>query len=139
MQDMAAGIYERLITEELQRCLRDLDPALVHRAPLDSGDAYDVLARHLGQLARRALRSVSGDGAPALVRQVELANQIADAIVALAPRSSPMMTSSARRETCCTRLRLLPPYPGRRASRFARRCPCRPARCSSTAETSRAS
>src|SRR5436309_88083 len=83
--DLPPGIYEQIVTDELQRRLRVLDPALVDRGPLDPGDAHEVLARHLAELARRALRSVTGADAAALVRQVDLANQIAEAIATLAP------------------------------------------------------
>src|SRR4051812_32843781 len=85
MTDLSPGIYERLITNELQIRLAQLDPALVDRDPLDPADAYEVLARHLEMLTRRALRSIAGDDAEALADQVALANRIADAIVALAP------------------------------------------------------
>jgi superfamily II DNA or RNA helicase len=79
------GIYEQLVTAGLSRDLRALDPTLVARAPLDPTDAHVVLARHLGLLVSRALRSVGGEGDVALARQVERANQIAAAIAELAP------------------------------------------------------
>ena len=85
MSDLTPGIYERLVTNELQRRLAELDAALVDRGPLDVGDAHEVLAYHLATLARRALRSVPGDDAEALARQVALANQIAEAIIAVTP------------------------------------------------------
>jgi hypothetical protein len=88
MADLPRGVYEQLVTERLEATLRSMDPALVDRGPIDPGDAHEVLARHLGQLARRALRSTGGDGATALVRQVELANRIAEAITALAPEAT---------------------------------------------------
>ncbi len=82
---MARGAYEQLITRELNRRLAALEPELVDRNPLDPGDAHDVLARHIALLARRSLRLVGGNDADGLVRQVELANQIAQAIDALTP------------------------------------------------------
>jgi superfamily II DNA or RNA helicase/HKD family nuclease len=85
MADLTPGIYERLVTNELQLRLAELDAAFVDRGPLDASDAHEVLARHLATLARRAFRSVPGDDAAALARQVALANQIAEAIIALAP------------------------------------------------------
>src|SRR4051794_13284088 len=88
MADLPRGVYEQLVTERLESTLLSMDPALVDRAPIDPGDAHEVLARHLAQLAHRALRSAGGDGTAALVRQVELANRIAQAITALAPEAT---------------------------------------------------
>src|SRR4051812_14514850 len=85
MTELSPGIYERLATEELQRTLAELSPDVVDRQSLDPAEADEILARHLGQLARRALRSVAGDGAEALRRQVDLANRIATAISEAAP------------------------------------------------------
>src|SRR3954468_2875491 len=85
MTELSPGIYERLVTEELQRTLAELSPDMVDRQSLDPAEADEILARHLGQLARRALRSVAGDGAEALRRQVDLANRIATAISEAAP------------------------------------------------------
>jgi len=65
--------------------LAELDAAFVDRGPLDPADAHEILARHVAALARRALRAVPGDDGAALGRQVALANQIAEAIIALAP------------------------------------------------------
>jgi hypothetical protein len=65
MADLPRGVYEELVTERLEATLRSLDPALVDRGPIDPGDAHEVLARHLGHLAHRALRSAGGDGAAA--------------------------------------------------------------------------
>src|SRR5262249_39919177 len=65
--------------------LAALDAALVDRGVLDAADAHEILARHLAALASRALGSVRGDEATALARQVALTNQIAKAIIELAP------------------------------------------------------
>src|SRR5688500_7279250 len=85
MADLTPGIYERLITNDLQLRLAALDDTLVDRGRLDAADGYEVLSRHLSNLIRRALRSVSGDDAVALARQVDLANEVAQAIMAIAP------------------------------------------------------
>ena len=85
MTVLPPGIYEQLVTNELQRRLLLLDPTIVDRDALDAGDAHEVLARHLGDLARRALRSVARDDDAALARQVDLANRIAAAIIDSAP------------------------------------------------------
>jgi superfamily II DNA or RNA helicase/HKD family nuclease len=62
-----------------------LDHDLAQRIALDPADAHEVLSRHIGDLARRALRSVSGRDV--LAAQVEVANQMAEAIRKLAPRA----------------------------------------------------
>jgi hypothetical protein len=85
VSEQAPGIYERLITAQLDRDLRALDRALVLREPLDPADAHEVLVRHLALLARRALRAVGGGSSETLVRQVELANKLATAIATLMP------------------------------------------------------
>jgi hypothetical protein len=71
---------------DLHRRLSRLDPTLVDREDLDPIDAHEVLARHLGQLARQALRFVGGPDAAALARQVDLANRIARAIAGAVPQ-----------------------------------------------------
>lgn len=85
MADLVPGVYEQLVTKQLQLLLAAIDDALVDRGELDPADAHQILASHLGDLARRALRSVHGDDAAAVARQVALANQIAGAIIAIAP------------------------------------------------------
>jgi hypothetical protein len=85
MQKLPPGIYERLVTTELHERLGLLDSILVDRGSLDAGDAHEILARHLGDLARRLLRAAGGEDATALVRQVDLANRMAQAITAIAP------------------------------------------------------
>lgn len=79
------GIYEQLVTAGLDRRLRQVSPTLVDREPLDPGDAEEVLARHLGDLARRALGSIGGDHPVRLARQVDAANRIAEMIASVAP------------------------------------------------------
>jgi superfamily II DNA or RNA helicase/HKD family nuclease len=85
MSDLPHGLYERLVTEDLDRQLRGVDPSLVDRDSLRPVDAHEVLARHVSRLARRALRAAGGDGPDALVRQVQLTNSITRAIADLAP------------------------------------------------------
>jgi HKD family nuclease len=88
MAELPHGLYDQLVTAGLDRQLGMLDPRSVEREKLDAGDAHEVLARHLGVLASRALLSVSGEGAEAVARQVELANLIAEAIAAVAPKAT---------------------------------------------------
>ncbi|GIG85478.1 DUF3427 domain-containing protein [Plantactinospora endophytica] len=88
MTELARGIYEHLITNELADKLQHLDPELVERAELDPADAHVVLARHLTGLAQRALRSVSGTDSDRLARQIEMANRIAESIAEIEPRAA---------------------------------------------------
>ena len=85
MTDLPLGLYEQLVTADLERRLRSVDPSLVDRDTLDPVDAHEVLARHVGRLARRALQAAGGDGPDALARQVQLTNSITRAIADLAP------------------------------------------------------
>ena len=85
VSELGPGLYEQLVTEAVERGLGMLDPTTIVRAPLDPGDAHEMLARHLSVLARRALRTTGGDSAEAVIRQVQLTNEIAQAISALAP------------------------------------------------------
>src|SRR5437879_1856534 len=85
MTELPEGVYEELVTRRLAERLRAFDPRLIDRVTIDPGDAHDVLGRHVGDLARRALLSVTGEGATKLSRQVDLANQIVEAIIAFAP------------------------------------------------------
>jgi superfamily II DNA or RNA helicase/HKD family nuclease len=85
MTDLPLGLYEQLVTEDLDHRLRSIDSSLVDRDSLDPVDAHEVLARHVGRLARRALRAAGGEGPDALARQVQLTNSITRAIADLAP------------------------------------------------------
>jgi hypothetical protein len=85
--ELAPGIYERLVTGEVDRQLHAINTSLVERARLDAGDAHEVLARHVTELARRVLRSVGGDSKDRIERQVEFTNRMIRAIVSLAGES----------------------------------------------------
>jgi hypothetical protein len=62
-RELADGIYEHLVTEELESALAALEPArkrvITH---LDDGDAHIALARHLGREVERALAALSREG-----------------------------------------------------------------------------
>ena len=88
MADLPRGVYEHVVTVGLEGLLAGVDADLVQRAALDPADAHEVLARHVASLARRALRSVPGTDADRLARQVELANDMARAIIAIFPRGA---------------------------------------------------
>jgi superfamily II DNA or RNA helicase/HKD family nuclease len=85
MEHVPAGIYEHLLTEELDRRLSSVDGERLQLGGLDPADAHESLTRHIAALTRQALRSAGGDGEAGLSRQVELANSIVKAIAALAP------------------------------------------------------
>jgi superfamily II DNA or RNA helicase len=88
MAELPKGIYELLVSQGLSRRLAEIDPELIHRSQLDPADAHEVLGRHIADLAKRVLRSAGGDDAAGLVRQVEAANRIAEAIRAVAPTAT---------------------------------------------------
>lgn len=85
MAHLPPGIYERLITHELEADLRLLEPELLRRVRLDPGDAHLVLARHVAALTRRALRAAADatDQRARLAQEIALANRIAAAIAEL--------------------------------------------------------
>src|SRR5262249_32908129 len=85
MSELADGIYEQLITHGIDGRLALLQGRTSRREQLDPADAHELLARHVGELARRAVRSVGGDDQASVAAQVDLANRIARAIVELAP------------------------------------------------------
>ncbi len=82
MADLEPGIYEHLITRDLANRLHRLEPALIQYSSLKSADVIHALTRHIALVANRALQAIQG-GEEKLVRQVELANLIADAIVSI--------------------------------------------------------
>ncbi|MEV4580246.1 DUF3427 domain-containing protein [Nonomuraea jabiensis] len=90
MSDLRPGVYQHLITRELDGLLRAVpDRDLVDRRSLDLADSHETLARHLAALTRRALRSVRGENdAVRLARQVEIVNRVADLIGDLVPEAA---------------------------------------------------
>jgi HKD family nuclease len=85
LAELADGIYEQLITQGVEGRLGLLEGKAASRERLDPADAHELLARHIANLARRALRSVAGEDQVGVQAQVHLANRIAQAIVDLAP------------------------------------------------------
>lgn len=78
MATPAPGLYERLITEQVEADLRELERDLVLRGAPDSADSYIMFARHIGVLAARALRAEKNPE-----DQLALANGIVAAIGSL--------------------------------------------------------
>jgi superfamily II DNA or RNA helicase len=91
VRELPPGVYEELITTGIEARLVPVDSELVLREQLDPADADVALARHIGRLTQRALRSLPttarGDDRDLVTRQVELTNRIALAIVDAAPNS----------------------------------------------------
>ncbi|GLW11991.1 helicase [Microtetraspora sp. NBRC 13810] len=87
MSDLQPGIYQHLITREVDSRLRAIsNRELVDRRSLDIADSHETLARHLGALTRRALRAVRGENeAVRLARQVEIVNRVTDLLGDLVP------------------------------------------------------
>jgi superfamily II DNA or RNA helicase/HKD family nuclease len=85
--DLSPGVYERLVTHELRGRLAALNQDLIQRAAIDPIEAPQLFAGHIHALTRRALRSVAGEGAERLARQVALANSLAALISDLSPAS----------------------------------------------------
>ncbi|MFI6927259.1 DUF3427 domain-containing protein [Nonomuraea spiralis] len=90
MSDLPPGVYQHLITRELDSLLHKVsDRDLIDRRSLDIADSHEALARHLAALTRRALRSVRGENdAVRLARQVEVVNRVADLIGELVPEAA---------------------------------------------------
>jgi superfamily II DNA or RNA helicase/HKD family nuclease len=80
MRDVAAGIYEDLVTEGLATALTSTPTELVQYQSLDPADSHVVLTRHLARLISRSLQSVPGTEQKKLAAQVQLANRIATAV-----------------------------------------------------------
>ncbi|WP_066936494.1 DUF3427 domain-containing protein [Microtetraspora fusca] len=76
MADLAAGLYEQIVTEGLAHELSGHGD-LAQRRALTHVEAADVLTAHVAALTRRALRSMRGTDAERLAGQVELANRLA--------------------------------------------------------------
>jgi hypothetical protein len=55
VSDLPPGVYQHLITRELDSLLRTVsDRDLIDRRSLDIADSHEALARHLAALTRRA-------------------------------------------------------------------------------------
>jgi superfamily II DNA or RNA helicase/HKD family nuclease len=72
-QRLQPGPRDHLLTREIERLLRAVDPSLVERAPLDATEAPSRLARHLARVIERELGSQGGADA---VRQATTVNQL---------------------------------------------------------------
>ncbi len=82
--DLALGLYERLVSRALAHRLDGLGDAAVV-GELDPAEAHGVVARHVAALAARALRDLPE--AERARAQVEIANTILDDLRRASPRS----------------------------------------------------
>lgn len=67
---MPLGVYEDLVTEELDRALRELTDVERVITPLDDEDAPATLARHVAQTLARVLAGVEGERARVLTTEI---------------------------------------------------------------------
>ena len=72
--DPIPGLYEQLVTEELERLLRGLEPSRVHVETADAGDTHVAVANHLRRILERALHAVPEN--ERLTRQAVLCNAV---------------------------------------------------------------
>lgn len=68
------GLYERLLTQELRRLLRALDPSQVDYESPDAADSHVAVADHLRSVLERVLRSLPEEDRP--IHQAELCNSL---------------------------------------------------------------
>lgn len=71
---LVPGLYETLVTRELQEAIAELGEGVVDLQPADAGDAHRAVAEHVRRLVERALRSLPE--ATRLVAQTELCNEL---------------------------------------------------------------
>lgn len=69
------GLYESLLTRALEQRLAGVPPLAVQRGAIDEADEPDVLARHIRDVALRALRRERDTG-----RRLALVNEIIDTL-----------------------------------------------------------
>ena len=76
MPDLPFGLYDRLITEELESELSQLAPDTIalRQQPVDEAEAHSILARHVGDAVDRALRELPARDR--LEKQREITNEL---------------------------------------------------------------
>jgi superfamily II DNA or RNA helicase len=84
--ELTPGLYEKLITAELQTLLQSMPADLLERRDIEHADSHEILTRHIARLVALARRSASGsDESERIQNQLSRANAILDAVQALAP------------------------------------------------------
>jgi len=71
---LVPGLYETLVTRELQEAIAELGDGRVDLQPADPGDAHRAVAEHVRRLVERALRSLPE--ATRLAAQAQLCNAL---------------------------------------------------------------
>jgi hypothetical protein len=71
---MIPGLYEQLLTVELQRIVAAVDAARIDVVSPEAADAHIAVAEHLRRVLERALRSVPEE--ERLTRQAEICNAL---------------------------------------------------------------
>ena len=71
------GLYEQVISEQLDRELNNSDNIVTSTGKLDNAEAPHILSHYIGELVEKGLRQVSAGDIPA---QLSLANRIVEAI-----------------------------------------------------------
>lgn len=75
---LVPGLYETLVTRELQEAIAELGDGLVDLQPADAADAHRAVSEHVRRLVERALRSLPE--ATRLAAQAQLCNELLTSI-----------------------------------------------------------
>ena len=71
---LVPGLYETLVTRELQQAIAELGEGIADLHPADAGDAHRAVAEHVRRLVERALRSLPES--TRLAAQAQLCNEL---------------------------------------------------------------
>jgi superfamily II DNA or RNA helicase len=84
---LPSGLYEKVITGQLEEQLSSLAGVKIQRELIEAEDAPELLARYVGSLTRQALRAQGrgGEGANHIGRQIETVNRVVSLLGELAP------------------------------------------------------
>ncbi len=75
--ELPVGLYEQLITENLESRIAKLsNDCLIRIDPLDVGDSFELLSRHLFDVIRHALRHTEGENKEKLAEQLAVCNRL---------------------------------------------------------------
>lgn len=87
MTQLPSGLYEKVITGQLEEQLSSLAGVDIQRELIEAEDAPELLARYIGSLTRQALRAQrkSGEGVSLIAQQIETVNRVVSLLGDLAP------------------------------------------------------